>query len=96
VEYLAGRRVIFIYRIIWIVLIYVGAVMNLEIVWNSADILNGLMAIPNIISLLLLSGVIVRETRKYLWSKQLDKQSDEEIPLITGSRAARADLTDDI
>ncbi len=96
VEYLAGRRVIFIYRIIWIVLIYVGAVMNLEIVWNSADILNGLMAIPNIISLLLLSGVIVRETRKYLWNKQLDKQSDEEIPLITGRRAARADLTDDI
>ena len=76
-------------------LIYVGAVMNLEIVWNSADILNGLMTIPNIISLLLLSGVLVRETRKYLWSRQLDKESDEQIPILTGKRAARADLTED-
>ena len=96
VEYLAGRRTVFIYRIVWIVLIYIGAVMNLEMVWNFADILNGLMAIPNIISLLLLSGVLVRETRKYLWSKQLDKESDDEIPVITGRRAEDADMTPDI
>ncbi|MBO6222546.1 MAG: sodium:alanine symporter family protein [Bacteroidales bacterium] len=96
VEYLAGRRTVFAYRIVWIILVYVGAVMNLEIVWNFADVLNGLMAIPNIISLLLLSGVIVRETRKYLWQNQLDKDSGEEIPVITGSRAAHADLTEDI
>ena len=83
----------FFYRIVWIVLVYVGAVMNLEIVWNFADILNGFMAIPNIISLILLSGVLVKETRKYLWQKQLDKESDEEIPVITGRRAERADLT---
>ncbi len=96
VEYLAGRRTVFVYRIVWIVLIYIGAVMNLEMVWNFADILNGLMAIPNIISLLLLSGVLVRETRKYLWSKQLDKASDDEIPVITGRRAEDADMTPDI
>ncbi len=96
VEYLAGRRTVFIYRIVWIVLIYIGAVMNLEMVWNFADILNGLMAIPNIISLLLLSGVLVSETRKYLWSKQLDKASDDEIPVITGRRAEDADMTPDI
>jgi AGCS family alanine or glycine:cation symporter len=95
VEYLAGRRTVFFYRIVWIVLVYIGAVMNLEMVWNFADILNGLMAVPNIISLLLLSGVLVRETRKYLWSRQLDKESDEEIPILTGRRAARADLTED-
>ena len=70
--------------------------MNLEMVWNFADILNGLMAIPNIISLLLLSGVLVSETRKYLWSKQLDKASDDEIPVITGRRAEDADMTPDI
>lgn len=93
VEYLAGRKTVFFYRIVWIVLVYVGAVMNLEIVWNFADILNGFMAIPNIISLILLSGVLVKETRKYLWQKQLDKESDEEIPVITGRRAERADLT---
>ncbi|MBQ1881933.1 MAG: sodium:alanine symporter family protein [Bacteroidales bacterium] len=96
VEYLAGRRTVFVYRIVWIVLIYIGAVMNLEMVWNFADILNGLMAIPNIISLLLLSGVLVSETRKYLWSKQLDKASDDEIPVITGRRAEDADMTPDI
>ncbi|MBQ2492695.1 MAG: sodium:alanine symporter family protein [Bacteroidales bacterium] len=96
VEYLAGRRTVFVYRIVWIVLIYIGAVMNLEMVWNFADILNGLMAIPNIISLLLLSGVLVSETKKYLWSKQLDKASDDEIPVITGRRAEDADMTPDI
>ncbi|MBQ4197019.1 MAG: sodium:alanine symporter family protein [Bacteroidales bacterium] len=96
VEYLARRRTVFVYRIVWIVLIYIGAVMNLEMVWNFADILNGLMAIPNIISLLLLSGVLVSETRKYLWSKQLDKASDDEIPVITGRRAEDADMTPDI
>ena len=95
VEYLAGRRTVFAYRVVWVVLVYVGAVMNLGIVWNFADILNALMAVPNIISLILLSGVIVRETRKYLWNNQLDKESDDQIPTITGSRAARADLTED-
>ena len=93
VEYLAGRKVVFIYRIVWVVLIYVGAVMNLTVVWNFADILNALMVVPNIISLILLSGVIVSETRKYLWSGELDKETDEEIPLITGRRAEDAELT---
>ena len=96
IEYLAGRRVVFLYRIVWVVLVYVGAVMNLTIVWNFADILNALMAVPNIIALILLSGVIVSETRKYLWSNQLDMASNEEIPVITGKRAARADMTKDI
>ncbi len=93
VEYLAGRKTVFIYRIVWVVLIYVGAVMNLTVVWNFADILNALMVVPNIISLILLSGVIVSETRKYLWSGELDKETDEEIPLITGRRAEDAELT---
>ena len=96
VEYLAGRKTVFFYRIIWVVLVYVGAVVNLSVVWNFADILNALMAVPNIIALILLSGVIVSETRKYLWNNQLDKESDEEIPVITGRRAEDADLTEDI
>ena len=74
VEYLAGRRIIFLYRIVWVVLVYVGAVANLSLVWDFADIMNAFMALPNIISLLLLSGIIVKETRKYLWSGNLDKE----------------------
>ena len=71
-EYVAGKRSIRYYRIVWIVLCFVGSVMNLEVVWNIADIMNALMAIPNLVSLLLLSGVIARETQHYLWEKNLD------------------------
>ncbi len=82
IEYLAGKKTIYVYRAIWIVLIFVGAVVDLSLVWTIADGTNALMAIPNLISLLLLSGVIVAETRKYLWSGNLDAYSDDEIPTI--------------
>lgn len=78
VEYLGGKRWIRYYRIIWIIAIYLGSVMNLTLVWNIADSMNALMAIPNLISLLLLSGIAVKETRKYLWDGRLDDNADEE------------------
>jgi len=56
--------------------VMVGSVLTLPIVWSFADITNALMAVPNLISLLALSGVIVAETREYLWSDNLDKSSD--------------------
>lgn len=73
VEYLGGKRWIKVYRVFWIIAIYIGSVMNLSLVWNLADSMNALMAIPNLISLILLSGVAVKETRKYLWEGNLDK-----------------------
>ncbi len=73
VEYLGGKRWIKFYRVLWIIAIYLGSVMNLSLVWNLADGMNALMAIPNLISLLLLSGVAVKETKKYLWEGNLDK-----------------------
>ncbi len=76
IEYLGGRRLIKYYRVLWIVAIYCGSVMQLSIVWNLADGMNALMAIPNLISLLLLSGVVASETRKYLWSGRLDDYGD--------------------
>lgn len=82
VEYIGGRKSVIVYRIIFIAGVFIGAVANLAAVWNIADIMNGLMAIPNLISLLLLSGVLVRETKKYLWEKRLDEHSDDEIPEI--------------
>lgn len=75
-EYLAGKRIIAYYRVVWIIMVFVGSVANLAVVWNMADIMNGLMAIPNLIALLFLSGVLVSETRKYLWNKKLDDYED--------------------
>ena len=73
VEYLKGREWVKGYRVIYIVAVFLGSIMNLTLVWNLADCMNALMAIPNLISLLLLSGIIVHETRKYLWRDRLDK-----------------------
>jgi AGCS family alanine or glycine:cation symporter len=56
----------------YLLMVFAGTVLSIDIVWNLGDIFNGLMAIPNLIALLLLSGVIVSETKKYLWSGSLD------------------------
>lgn len=75
-EYLKGNRWVIPYRIAFVIVVFIGSVMQLDIVWNLADCMNALMAIPNLISLLALSGVIVHETRKYLWKNQLDRTED--------------------
>ena len=62
------------YRIIFLITTYLGAVVSLNLVWDLADIFNALMAIPNLLSLLFLSGMIVHETRKYLWRDRLDRE----------------------
>ena len=77
-EYLFGTRVITPYRWLWVLMVMVGSVMSLNAVWSFADITNGLMAIPNLISLIALNGVIVAETRKYLWSGNLDADAGRE------------------
>ena len=78
-EYLTGKKYITAYRVIYIIAVFVGSIASLTIVWNFADCMNALMALPNLVSLLLLSSVLVKETRKYLWEKQLDTPSlDEE------------------
>lgn len=66
VLYLAGMRAILPYRLVFIALIACGAFLKLEAIWVLADIVNGLMAIPNLIALIALSGIVVRETRQYL------------------------------
>ena len=74
VEYLRGRRWVICYRVAYIAAVFLGSVTGLSLVWNLADCMNALMAIPNLLSLLFLSGVIVHETRKYLWRGQLDRE----------------------
>jgi alanine or glycine:cation symporter, AGCS family len=66
VEYLIGRRAVRPYRWVWVLAVYVGTVTHIEVVWTFADVMNGLMALPNLISLLALSGVVAAESRKYL------------------------------
>ena len=59
---------------LYIAAVFAGSVMNLALVWNLADCMNALMAIPNLLSLIFLNGIIVHETRKYLWRDRLDKE----------------------
>ena len=73
-EYLRGGRWVGAYRMVYITAIFLGSILNLTAVWNLADCMNALMAIPNLISLLLLNGVLVHETRKFLWRNRLEKE----------------------
>ena len=88
VEYLAGRHVkrarilTRAYKIAWVVAVFAGSVMSLGLVWNLSEIANALMAVPNLVAVLLLSGILVQETRKYLWSGRLDEEDGEEPPLL--------------
>ena len=65
--------VLFGYKILYVILVFVGSVSVLSVVWDFANFANGLMVIPNIISLLMLNKVVVAETRKYLREKKLDE-----------------------
>jgi AGCS family alanine or glycine:cation symporter len=65
VEYMAGARSIRVYRVVFVSVVVVGAMMKLEFVWNFSDLMNGMMAIPNLIALLILSGVVKKETDRY-------------------------------
>ena len=78
VEYLFGKKAIVPYRVAWVAAVMLGSLVALHVVWNFADAANALMAIPNLVALLLLGGVIVRETESYLWSGRLDEASPPE------------------
>lgn len=73
------------YRIIYIAIALIAPVVALDLVWLIADVLNALMAIPNLIAVLLLSPVIVTETKKYIHN--LDATDDTPVPVIkTGKK----------
>ena len=78
VNYIEKRHSSRYYRVLYIVALFIGSVINLDIIWNIADSMNALMAIPNLVALLLLSGVAAQETKKYLWSGRLDERSVDE------------------
>jgi AGCS family alanine or glycine:cation symporter len=78
VEYLKGKRWMLAYRILFVVMVFVGSIISLDIVWNAADCMNALMAIPNLVALLLLSNVIARETKHYLYENRLDHHAPDQ------------------
>ncbi|HNV70908.1 MAG TPA: sodium:alanine symporter family protein [Candidatus Ozemobacteraceae bacterium] len=79
IEYLFGLGAVKPYRYLWVAFVFVGSISSLKAVWAFADIANGLMAIPNLVSLLVLSSVVVRETQTYLWTENaINNQSSPE------------------
>lgn len=85
VEYFAGKKGLMPYRALYVLVAAIAPIVALDLVWTIADILNALMAIPNLFAVLLLSPVIVKETKKYI--NNLDERDDTPIPVVkTGKR----------
>ncbi len=80
VEYFAGKMALVPYRILYIAVAAIAPVVALDLVWLIADTLNALMAIPNLVAVLLLSNVIVKETKKYI--NDLDAMDDTPVPVV--------------
>ena len=80
VEYCFGKNALIPYRVLYVLVAAIAPVVALDLVWTIADILNALMAIPNLIAILLLTPVIVKETKKYI--NNLDARSDEQVPVV--------------
>lgn len=79
-EYLLGKKAILPYKVLFITVVVCAPVLALDLVWTIADVLNAFMAIPNLIAVLLLSGVIAAETKHYL--QHLDEKDESEIPVV--------------
>lgn len=80
--YLLGNKAVKPFRVACVIFVFVGCTIPLELVWNIADTLNAMMAFPNLVGLIGLSGVVVSETRKYLWDNNLDAHSEDRVPVV--------------
>ncbi|WP_443770911.1 alanine/glycine:cation symporter family protein [Anaerostipes sp.] len=80
IEYLAGHKVLVIYRIVYILVAAIAPIIALDLVWLIADTLNALMAIPNLIAVLALSGLMAKDTKKFI--KNLDAQDETQVPIV--------------
>ncbi len=84
VTYLFGSKANIPYQITYVIVAFLGAIGVGDVVWTISDIGNALMAIPNIIAILLISGLIARETKHYVYDGNLDEPFDEPIPTVEG------------
>ncbi len=81
-EYLFGTKATIVYKVIFVLFVIVGCTMNLSLAWDIADTLNGLMAVPNLIGVLLLSATVVRITGNYI-RRKIKKTSPDEKPMLS-------------
>ena len=82
VTYLFGKHAIRPYQVLYVCIAFLGAIGVGDVVWTVSDITNALMAVPNIIVVLALSGLIARETKHYVWDKNLDEKDETPIPMV--------------
>lgn len=84
VEYFAGKKILTGYKVLYLAVAVIAPIVSLNLVWLIADTLNAMMAIPNLIAVLLLSPVIVAETKKYL--NNIDAKDTEPVPYLEDIR----------
>ena len=82
IEYLLGNKATIVYKIFFVLFIVVGATMSLDLAWEIADTLNALMAIPNLIGVLALSGIVIKITRNYV-RRNITKVAPDEKPMLS-------------
>lgn len=81
-EYLFGTKATIVYKVIFVLFVIVGCTMNLSLAWDIADTLNGLMAVPNLIGVLLLSATVVKITGNYV-RRKIRKTNPDETPMLS-------------
>ena len=94
-EYLMGKKALKPYRAVFILAAFLGVLGSVPVVWEVADTLNALMAIPNLIAILALSGLIARETNHYVYDGNLDEVDTTPIPLVSPDGFVHEELTYD-
>lgn len=82
VEYLFGRGGMIPYKLIFVFILLIGPVIKLDLVWTMADIFNALMSIPNLIAVVVLSPIVVKETNYYLYGNRLDEYDKTKLPVV--------------
>lgn len=83
IEYLFGHKGIIPYKVVFVAILFVAPITALDLVWTLSNIFNALMALPNIIAIIALTPVIVRETNYYLYGKRIDEVDKTPIPIVT-------------
>lgn len=76
-QYALGKRIVWPYHLLYTAFVMIGTVVSLDLVWAVSDVVNGLMAFPNLIGIVLLSGVVVKETQAYLADERTYKHHPE-------------------
>jgi len=77
VRYLFGKKYVKAYLFIWVIVIFLGSILDLNLIWNIADILNALMVIPNVIAIFLYTKELKKDTEYYLYQNHLDEKDNE-------------------